>query len=153
MKTLSAAVLAFFFCLAPVCARSAVAGGIQAAAGGYPDPALEDFAETAYGYLNPANRPPADLRDAPAPEAAAVAVGREAAYVYVRLTVLARRRAAVLKRLLALGGFVIQGGLERGKKLGNKAVLSGWIKASSLDSARTVPGVLLVRTGTGKTSL
>ncbi len=153
MRTISAAVLSFFFCLASVSAGPASAGGGRAAAGSYPDPALEDFAETAYGYLNPANRPPADLRDAPAPEASAVAARPGGGYIYARLTVLVFRRAAVLRKLLELDGFVLQGERAYGKSRGGKIVLLGWLKASSLDSVRAVPGVLLVRTGTGGTPL
>ncbi len=152
MRTITVAVLSFFLCLAPVRARSTPAGG-GPAAGGYPDPALEDFVETAYGYLNPANRPPSDLRDAPAPEAFAGEARRNGGYVYVRLTVLALRRAAVLKKLLELDGFVLQGERLHGKSRGGEVVLLGWLRVSSLDSARAVPGVLLVRTGTGRTPL
>lgn len=129
-----------------ILAAAAIAAAIPAAAVAAPalpaapvigacDPALQDYAETAYGYLSAG----AGLRDS----VISAAPGGELLLVSVRGRT--GNAAALLSELEAAAGFVLKA--ERSRLSGGRRVLTlvGWVRASSLAALRASPGAALVR--------
>ncbi|MBI4802411.1 MAG: hypothetical protein HY796_07805 [Elusimicrobia bacterium] len=112
----------------------------------YSDPGFQDFIETAYGYLNPLNKPEAgaDFRDAPASRAGGGAGDDK--YVFVRILPRSQNYSALLQELSACAGFVLYGERTVYSKSGRTTQLLGWARAGSLAAISQNPGVAGVYT-------
>ncbi|MDA8244901.1 MAG: hypothetical protein M0025_12390 [Elusimicrobia bacterium] len=145
------AILAAILVLA--CGFGAEAADRLAGSPVYSDPAFQDFVETSYGYLNPANSP-ARFRDSVASRSSsAVAEAGRGGYVFVAVLPGQADRRELLERLRASAGFVFRGERVSGKGKARSVRLLGWVRSGELAALRAVPGVARVSVRGGKTAL
>lgn len=104
----------------------------------YTDPSFQDFVETAYGYLNPARKSAAGLRDA---------VSDKENHIFVTVLPKEKDYSGLLEEMSAEAGFVLYSEQTLHSKAGKTVQLFGWARADRLDAIIRNPGASKVFIG------